>query len=110
MNWTCPHCDAEFEWPVIEESGPHLKALCPACSFYLKFLSKSEIPSIAQVRLLIWEEAQRDERMIASCKILCKFKIEETMTYNQVFVQYWNLLHTILIMIKRASQPSQISL
>ena len=103
----CNECDADFEYPIIVESGPHLKALCPACSAYIKFVSARDLPTLEQLRLLIWNRSQQDERFINSCKVLCKFDLSKAVTYNEVFVQYWNLLHTILIMLQRASQPSQ---
>ena len=41
MNSNCYKCDKEVSI-IIEPSGPHLKAVCPICKEYIKFLNKKE--------------------------------------------------------------------
>jgi phage FluMu protein Com len=38
---TCQRCQTTNEF-YIEESGPHLKAMCNHCNRYIKFVSKEE--------------------------------------------------------------------
>lgn len=38
---TCKNC-GKVESPIIYKSGPHLRADCPTCFSYIKFVSPSE--------------------------------------------------------------------
>jgi len=42
MELTCPKCK-ESAVPVLSESGPHIKAECPKCGSYIKFISEREL-------------------------------------------------------------------
>ena len=41
MRLQCHKCDNEVDIIVLM-SGPHLKAICPDCKGYIKFLNKTE--------------------------------------------------------------------
>lgn len=41
----CNHCDREVE-PITEKVGVHLKASCPICKKYIKFISQGLPPML----------------------------------------------------------------
>jgi hypothetical protein len=41
MKLHCYKCDKKVNI-IVQMSGPHLKAVCPACQGYIKFLNKDE--------------------------------------------------------------------
>lgn len=91
LQITCMSCGVIDE-SGLEISGPHVKSLCQHCYSYVKFISPKELPDILKVRAMIWEISMKDERLISSCKILCRFDISRVgMHPMEVWMEYWKL-------------------
>jgi len=85
----CTHCGTNI-LPRLEISGPHIKAICNFCQEYIKFISRGDLPTLEQVKILIYKEAHEDLRLISACKVLSRFAATEDK--DQMYIQYWNLL------------------
>ena len=99
----CVQCGKTYKLPLLSESGPHIKAECPKCMSYIKFVSPKELPDIKQLRLMIWELGMKDTRLIESCKILCGFNLNKSRSANEIYLQYWKLLRWIVTTIENAN-------
>lgn len=44
---TCSHCGEETRLPdaLLSVAGPHIKASCPLCGKYIKFIPRSSVPA-----------------------------------------------------------------
>jgi len=49
MELLCLKCK-KLVVPVLSESGPHIKAECPKCGKYIKFISEKELVKESQRR------------------------------------------------------------
>lgn len=68
-------------------SGPHVKEICGSCGFYIKFTRKTEIPSVAESKALIWE-ITNDLKIIAELKLkLGLFNKEDSIGYHNLYVE-----------------------
>lgn len=106
----CQQCGYDFVipnvYPYLSESGPHIKLECPRCKSYIKFISREQLPTLEDLRTMIWFMAQSDARFIQSCKILCRFDLREK-SANGMYVEYWNLLLKIVETIQNAHNPER---
>lgn len=94
----CARCDENVE-PLFSISGVHVKAECPKCSWYIKFVSRGELPTMDKIRLEIWEISHHDTRLIESCKQLSGFYKSKEIPY----IRYWDLYLKLKQIIKNAS-------
>lgn len=54
-------------------AGPHIKQVCNACGFYVKFFDKAQIPDIKDIRLKIWHISNQNLSLIEECKKQTEF-------------------------------------
>lgn len=47
MILSCHHCntDSALETALLTVAGPHVKASCPICGKYIKFISRKDVPA-----------------------------------------------------------------
>lgn len=47
MILSCSHCntDTTLEEVLLTVAGPHVKASCPNCGKYIKFISRKDVPA-----------------------------------------------------------------
>lgn len=96
----CPRCCEKIE-PLLSICGSHVKATCPICLEYIKFVPQDTLTSLALIRKVIWSIGQQNERFINSCKILCKFTPD--------YIGYWNLYLKVKQMLKDAGIECKVS-
>jgi hypothetical protein len=79
-------------------AGPHIKQVCNACGFYVKFFDKAKIPDIKDLRLKIWHISDQNIDLINKCKKDMEFV--EGMKGLDGKMMYWKLYlhirHSIL--------------
>ena len=66
----CNNCDNNVD-PVVSESGPHIKATCPQCNSFLKFLKRIDAgPGLKETMLKMAQRLSFVERQDVARKIL----------------------------------------
>lgn len=66
----CNRCDMDVD-PVLSESGPHIKAACPHCKTFVKFLKRVDAGQSFQDTILgLAQRLPRRERHLVARKIL----------------------------------------
>jgi len=83
----CQICGLEDEAKLVY-AGPHVKQVCNGCDNYVKFISKSFIPDIREIKLRIWSITQ-DLAYIEAAKEACLF-VEELPGLDGKMM-YWRL-------------------
>ena len=67
FEYTCHKCGAIGELD-FNFAGPHIKAVCSSCGFYVKFFDKAKIPDIKQIKMRIMVLAKSDIKLIENKK------------------------------------------
>lgn len=83
----CHICGVEDEAKLVY-AGPHVKQVCNGCNTYVKFISKSFIPDVREVKLRIWSITQ-DASFIDAAKESCAFV--ENLNGLDGKMMYWRL-------------------
>ena len=85
---TCHKCGATDE-AMFVYAGPHIKQVCNACGFYVKFFDKAKIPDIKEIKLRMWSISNQNAELINSLKPGVNFI--EGMTGLDGKIMYWKL-------------------
>lgn len=60
---TCHRCGVTDE-ARFQYAGPHIKQVCNACGFYVKFFDKGAIPDVRAIREKIWFVSKQDLELV----------------------------------------------
>lgn len=64
---TCHKCGSIGELD-FNFAGPHIKAVCSSCGFYVKFFNSALIPDVLEIKMRINVLAKQDISLINSIK------------------------------------------
>lgn len=84
----CERCQKDIE-PILTVSGPHVKATCPDCLRYIKFINVMLVPSYVDSKLAIQEITGGDADLIKDGKAATWFMKNQDGIFKDI--QYYNL-------------------
>lgn len=64
---TCHKCGG-IDFVELRFAGPHIKAVCSHCNSYLKFVEKSLLPDVREIKMKIMVLANSDIELINKAK------------------------------------------
>lgn len=86
---TCHRCGSIGELD-FEFAGPHIKAVCSGCGFYVKFFDKSKLPDPKELKIKIMILANNDiNHILERKKELALFY--EGISGMNAKIAYWKL-------------------
>lgn len=88
FNNECHKCGVCDEYR-FHYAGPHIKAVCNGCGFYVKFIKPQQIPDVKEIKLRIWSMTDQKTEPIETAKQKCAFVPNLKGTDEKL--QYWKL-------------------
>lgn len=105
LPYTCHRCKNTWE-SKYKYSGPHIKQVCAFCNWYVKFVSPAKLPTVLDVRQLIWQVSVRNVQAINEAK-----QNAELPTGSRNFIDWWNVyleLRKLMIVESNPDNPIDI--
>jgi hypothetical protein len=90
---TCHKCGAIGEAKFIIGST-HLKQVCVACGFYVKFFDKALVPNVLQIRQKIWFVSGQNKELIEQCKVQAEYT--DGLSGLNEKIMWWNVYLILL--------------
>ena len=66
MYLKCHRCDWEGQ-PDLEHAGPHIKATCPSCNMYIKFVKQTDLDMKDSNMLERTQDEDENDEAILTC-------------------------------------------
>jgi hypothetical protein len=90
FNYTCKKCKGEDEAKFCI-AGPHVKQVCLHCGTYVKFIDKSLMPSVVDIKHAIWVWSGNDLEIINKAKEKTGFIEPENNYTLSAKLTWWNV-------------------